>query len=272
MEQKSSGSRIGACIALAVLALIAQLACAFIYSLLFTLSAILTFLPEFLVYVLAFAFYPAVLAILFLPLSQFLPWASDCAERICPTRNGLRYTVVIIYDILCVITNTLPCIIGDNSFRFSYLLPLLYAFVFWQIRSNVPKAPVTSSKKISNVKKVESAVNELKSLFPSDCWDIVSNPVLESVHKDSAGLDTFFMNNPSVSPIAWTISAIFTECGDKLSSGHYHIYRGQLNATGIEIRRIYSFLGDELIRRKIADQDYVDNDKQIVSHNILDVG
>lgn len=137
MEEKSGGSRIGACIVLAVLALIAQTACGFVYSLLFALSAFLTFLPDFLVYVLAFAFYPVVLAILFFPLSRFLPWAADCSERICPTRKGLRYTIIIIYDIICVISNMLPWIMGDGSFRFMYLLPLLYAFVFWQIKSGL---------------------------------------------------------------------------------------------------------------------------------------
>ena len=142
MEQKSGGSRIGACIVLAVLALIAQMACGFVYSLLFTLSFFLTYLPDFLVYVLAFAFYPLVLALLFFPLSKFLPWASDCAERICPTRKGRRYAVLIAYDIICVISNMLPWIIGDKPFRFAYLLPLLYAFVFWQIKSSLPETPV----------------------------------------------------------------------------------------------------------------------------------
>lgn len=65
MEEKSGGSRIGACIVLAVLALIAQIACGFVYALMFTLSGLLTYLPDFLVYVLAFAFYPFVLAALF---------------------------------------------------------------------------------------------------------------------------------------------------------------------------------------------------------------
>ena len=137
MESKSGGSRIGACIVLAVLALVAQIACGFVYSLLFILSSLLTFLPEFLVYVLAFAFYPLVLGILFVPLMHFLPWAADCAERICPTRRGLRYNFVVAYDIICVISNVMPCIMGDASFSFHYLLPLLYAFIFWQIKKGV---------------------------------------------------------------------------------------------------------------------------------------
>lgn len=139
MEEKSGGSRIGACIVLAVLALIAQIACGLVYSLLFTLSGLLTFLPEFLVYVLAFAFYPFVLGLLFLPLYSFLPWAADCAERICPTRRGLRYTIIIAYDIICVISNLMPWIMGDRPFRFMYLLPLLYAFIFWNIKAGLNK-------------------------------------------------------------------------------------------------------------------------------------
>lgn len=134
MENKSGGSRIGACIVLAVLALIAQIACGFVYALLFAISGFLTYLPDFLVYVLAFAFYPLVLAILFFPLSWFLPWAADCAERICPTRRGYRYTAIIIYDILCVFSNIAPWLAGESSFRFSYLLPLLYAFVFYKVK------------------------------------------------------------------------------------------------------------------------------------------
>ena len=136
-KPKNGGSRVGACIALAVLALVAQIACGFVYTLLFTLSSLLTFLPDFLVYVLAFAFYPLVLGILFVPLMHFLPWAADCSERICPTRKGLRYVCIVIYDVLCVISNVLPCILGRTSFSFYYLLPLIYAFVFLNIKSSL---------------------------------------------------------------------------------------------------------------------------------------
>ena len=137
MEPKTTGSRVGACIVLAVLALIAQIVCGFVYTLLFTLSSLLTFLPDFLVYVLAFAFYPLVLGILSVPLMYFLPWAADCSERICPTRKGLRYVCIVIYDVLCVISNVLPCALGRASFSFYYLLPLIYAAVFLHIKSSL---------------------------------------------------------------------------------------------------------------------------------------
>nr|DAN05028.1 MAG TPA: hypothetical protein [Caudoviricetes sp.] len=273
MESKSGGSRVGACIVLAVLALIAQIACGFIYTLLFTLSSLLTFLPDFLVYVLAYAFYPLVLGILCVPLVHFLPWAADCSERICPTRKGLRYICIVIYDVLCVISNVLPCILGRASFSFYYLLPLIYAAVFLYIKSSVPHVPSSSSVKEPSIdEKVSAAVDELKKLCPASCWDIISIPVLESVKKDANDMISFFKNNPTVTPTAWTISALFTECGDQLSSGRHHFYRGELNRTGIEIRKVYNFLGEELVRRQIADQDYVDSDKRIVSNNIRDVG
>lgn len=269
----TTGSRLGACITLAVLALVAQIACGFVYTLLFTLSSLLTFLPEFLVYVLAFAFYPLVLGILYVPLAFFLPWAADCSERICSTRHGLRYNFIIIYDITCVILNIIPCILGNASFSFYYLLPLLYAFVFLRIKSSVHHVPTSSSFKKPTVdERISASLKELEALYPSSCWNIISGPVLESTKKDPDNLNTFFENHPAVTPLAWTISALFTECGDQLSSGKHHFYRGELNRTGIEIRNVYNFLGEELVRRQIAGQDYVDNDKAIVSKNIREVG
>lgn len=273
MEEKSGGSRIGACLALIALTFVAELACGIIYQILFLLFGLIGQLPEFLVWIIAFAFYPIVLSAIYYPAAKFLPWAAECAERICPTRKGLRYSCLVTVNLIFFAINASAWFILKSKFKITDLFPLLYAFIYWHIKVSLPETPVPShGKKSSSEDNIRVAIAELKRLNPSDCWDIITKPVIESVHKDPDKVNIFFINNPSVSPMAWTISNLFTECGDQLSTGKYHFYRGELNRTGIELQSLYNFLGDELVKRQIASQDYVDNDKRIIRKNIREVG
>ncbi len=134
MEQKSSGSRIGACLSLVFLTGIAKLAFSAIYAAIFTLLEFLRFLPNFVRTALVYAFYPGVLVLIFVSASSLLRWASQCSERICATRKGLRYTILMVFELLCFLVNILSFFMGISEFHFSYLFSLLYAFIFFSLR------------------------------------------------------------------------------------------------------------------------------------------
>lgn len=138
MEPKTTGSRVGACLSLIALVIVAQLACGIIYELLFLLFGLLSRLPEFLIWVLAFAFYPVVLFAIYFPVSQFLPWAAECAERICPTRIGLRYICCYFFEIVCFVINLISWVFLKEPFKIEGLFPLLYAFTFRCILKSLP--------------------------------------------------------------------------------------------------------------------------------------
>lgn len=131
--QKQGGSRIGACICLAVLALLSQFVCSLIYLVILSIPALLSFLLD----ILTFALYPVFYVVTLIPIISFLPWASDCAERICPSRHGLRYSVLIGFNLFSVAVNGLACLLGLSSFRLAYFFPLVYAFSFSLIRSSL---------------------------------------------------------------------------------------------------------------------------------------
>jgi hypothetical protein len=135
--EKSGGSRIGACLALVALTSIAQLVCGIIYLILFDLFGLIGHLPEFLVWVLAFAFYPLVLFAIYYPAAKFLPWAAECAERICPTRKGLRYVCYFVFESVCFLINVFSWIFLKSAFQITELFPLLYAFVFYCILKSI---------------------------------------------------------------------------------------------------------------------------------------
>ena len=131
--QKQGGSRIGACICLAVLALLSQFVCSLIYLVILSIPALLSFLLD----ILTFALYPVFYVVTLIPVLSFLPWASDCTERICPSRHGLRYSVLIGFNLFSVAVNGLACLLGLSSFRLAYFFPLVYAFSFSLIRSSL---------------------------------------------------------------------------------------------------------------------------------------
>lgn len=135
--QKPGGSRIGACICLAVLALLSQFVCSLIYLVILSIPALLSFLPDLLLDILTFALYPVFYVVTLIPVLSFLPWASDCTERICPSRHGLRYSVLIGFNLFSVAVNGLACLLGLSSFRLAYFFPLVYAFSFSLIRSSL---------------------------------------------------------------------------------------------------------------------------------------
>lgn len=161
-----------------------------------------------------------------------------------------------------------------SIFILSVVLWIFAAFIYCQIIR--PLSRKIASRKSSDaytkcIRQVTAAFDELEDACPSSVWNSLRQQSLSIFEKDPKHTVEYFSDRSHV-PSEWVIISTFNECGDRLESGRYHIYRGELSLEGREYLKVYRSLEDQLLKRNLATQEWLDKTRGVLMSNVESVG
>ncbi len=120
------------------------------------------------------------------------------------------------------------------------------------------------------VRAILDVLDEGESRFRCTAFRVVRNIIEQAVWDN---LFTVIDRINTGLSVHWAVySMLANTAGDLLESGHYHIWRGELNPMGNDLLQLFDAAVDEGVRLGAIDKDQAQTQKSALRMSIAEVG